>query len=87
MFRRLLIKALDIVIIPLVAFDLNGYRLGMGGGYYDKVFAFKKTHPTPKLVGLAYDFQKITDTPHNELDTRLDEVITEKQRYLFHPAS
>lgn len=74
-------QALDIVLMPLVAFDKDGHRLGMGGGYYDKTFAFRKRTIKPRLVGLAYEFQRIFCVPHGELDLSLNEVITEKQVY------
>jgi 5-formyltetrahydrofolate cyclo-ligase len=78
-------EALDLVLVPLVAFDANGSRLGMGKGYYDVTFAFLKnrlsSRSKPKLVGLAYEFQKVLRVPHNELDIKLDEVITERYRY------
>lgn len=75
-------QALDLVLMPLVAFDKQGHRLGMGGGYYDFTFSFCKWRTKPRLVGLAYDFQRISCVPHGELDLSLNEVITEKRLYL-----
>ncbi len=72
---------LDVVFLPLVGFDSHGLRLGTGGGYYDRAFAFRRWRQvwhTPQLVGLAYSFQQleeITPAPH---DVLLDAVITEK---------
>jgi 5-formyltetrahydrofolate cyclo-ligase len=75
-------EALDLVIMPLVAFDSKCHRLGMGGGFYDKTFSFKRTHSmTPKLIGLAYEFQRVERVPKSNLDVLLDSVITEKKRY------
>lgn len=74
-------QALDLVLVPLVAFDRKGYRLGMGGGYYDRTFR-KKGAKRPLLLGLGYDFQKVGFVPHTNLDVVLDAVITEKQFYL-----
>ncbi len=71
----------DIVIVPMVGFDHHCHRLGMGGGFYDKTFAFKKRTLKPKLIGLAYDFQRVSRIPTSGLDLLLDEVITEKRRY------
>ena len=74
-------RALDIVFVPLVGFDRRGIRLGMGGGYYDRALAFRRTRAiwhAPLLVGLAYALQeveRITPAPH---DVPLDLVITEK---------
>ena len=53
---------LDIVITPLVAFDASGNRIGMGGGYFDRCFAFLKGRKIwlhPKLIGLAFDCQRV----------------------------
>lgn len=78
--------SLDMVFVPLVSFDNRGHRLGMGGGYYDRTFAFKlrRTHLSgPKMVGLAHDFQYQTSIDNNPWDVPLDCVITESKRYLF----
>lgn len=75
--------SLDLVITPLVAFDSNGNRLGMGRGYYDRTFAFKKNsfRTSPFLLGLAYDFQEVESLQANSWDVPLNAVITES-RYL-----
>ena len=74
---------LDLVILPLTAFDHHGNRLGMGGGYYDRTFAFLKQAPSnlnhrPFLCGLAYDFQETPEIPSETWDVQLDAVITDK---------
>lgn len=76
---------LDMVFVPLIAFDLQGYRLGMGKGYYDRTFAFLagKTAKKPYLIGLAYEFQKVNSVFPEKWDIPLDMVITEKQTYEF----
>lgn len=60
-------RQLDAVIMPLVAIDKRGNRIGMGGGYYDRTFDFKHTDNAPSkphLIAFAYDFQLIeTQTP------------------------
>jgi 5-formyltetrahydrofolate cyclo-ligase len=72
----------DVVFLPLVGFDACGMRLGMGGGYYDRAFAFRRWRTTwhaPRLIGLAYAFQQVESlqaTPH---DVRLDAVVTEER--------
>jgi len=71
--------ALDLVLMPLVAFDSTGHRLGMGGGYYDETFAFLKHRrfwKRPKLIGIAYDFQQLNNLPDEVWDVPLDGVIT-----------
>lgn len=72
--------ALDLVVVPLVAFDAAGNRLGTGGGYYDRTFAF--THRRlrwrrPFLVGAAYGFQRVPALAVNPWDVPLDAVATE----------
>lgn len=77
---------LDLIILPLVAFDLAGNRLGMGGGFYDRTLSFKLTRSHwrgPKLIGLAHEFQMVRRLPAQPWDIPLDAVITEKQLYRF----
>ena len=77
---------LDMVFVPLVAFDQDGYRLGMGGGYYDRTFEKKlkdQKPTTPLLVGLAYEFQKQNNLVHQPWDVPLDMVVTESNTYKF----
>ena len=75
---------LDLVITPLVAFDLQGHRLGMGGGFYDRSFAFKKgRHHKPTLIGLAYEFQQCSKLPSQDRDISLDWVVTPKRLIRF----
>lgn len=75
---------LDCVLVPLVAFDTEGNRLGMGVGYYDYTFKFlqhvKRPHK-PILIGLAYEFQKVENCEAKAWDIPLDFVITEKNLY------
>jgi len=77
---------LDLIMMPLVAFDQNRNRLGMGGGYYDRTLAFKhKRQGHTILLGLAYSFQQVNFVPHNNRDVRLDAVATEKYFFLKQP--
>ncbi len=71
--------ALDAILFPLVGFDEYGGRLGMGGGFYDRTFAFSRIRPrlTPKLIGLAHDFQKVDQLPVEAWDVPLHSVITD----------
>lgn len=75
-------KILDLVILPLTAFDQKGNRLGMGGGYYDRTFAFTKQDGStacPFLCGLAYEFQEADKIPSKAWDVQLDAIVTEKK--------
>ena len=77
--------ALDLVITPLVAFDEQGNRLGMGGGFYDQTFSFlRRRHHwrKPRLLGVAYDFQRVTGLQNCEWDVPLYAVATEAGLYL-----
>jgi len=76
--------ALDLVLMPLVAFDAECNRMGMGGGYYDRTFAFKLARQGlkgPKLVGMAHDFQRVEKLNLADWDVPLKAVVTDKQRY------
>jgi len=72
-------EAMTLVVVPLVGFDADGNRLGMGGGWYDRSFAFRQTRPAPPyLVGAAFAMQQV----HSGLlpqpwDVRLDAVCCE----------
>ena len=73
--------ALDLVLTPLVAFDAQGNRLGMGGGFYDRTFGFlhRRRHwLKPRLVGLAYDFQQVPRLPAAAWDVPLYAVATDR---------
>lgn len=80
--------ALDLVLVPLVAFDPQGNRLGMGGGFYDRSFAFLKHRShwqKPRLLGLAYEFQKMERLAAEPWDVPLYGVATESELYLCRP--
>jgi 5-formyltetrahydrofolate cyclo-ligase len=71
---------LDVVVTPLVAFDHQYNRIGMGGGYFDRTFAFLRGRQNwlrPKLVGLAFDCQKVEKIEPNPWDIRLYRVFSE----------
>ena len=72
------LKYPDIILVPLLAFDERLYRLGYGGGYYDRYIekAYKKK-PFIK-VGLALSVQKIDNVPTTKYDKKLDYIVTEK---------
>ncbi len=76
-------RQLDVILMPLVAFDERGNRLGMGGGYYDRTLAFKHRIRScrPRLYGLAYELQKVAYLPIEPWDIQLDGIVTEQRSY------
>ncbi|TML16076.1 MAG: 5-formyltetrahydrofolate cyclo-ligase [Actinobacteria bacterium] len=77
--RRVATHRLDVVLVPLVAFDRRGIRLGYGAGYYDAAFAFRlrSRRTRPLLVGLAHAFQEVPHIDARAWDVPLDLVVTE----------
>ena len=72
---------LELVVVPLVGFTGSGARLGMGGGYYDRIL--KQISPNCLKLGLAYDFQRNDEIESKDWDVPLDEIITPTQHYRF----
>ena len=72
---------IDAIVVPLVAFDKRGNRMGMGGGFYDRML--KKVSAECLLIGVAYDFQLIENVPTESWDMPLDEVITPTTHFIF----
>ncbi len=66
----------DIVLTALLAFDDQGYRLGYGGGYYDRTIRALRSVKTVTTIGLAFDQQRIDAVPHLDYDERLDWIMT-----------
>ena len=67
----------DVILAPLLAFDLAGWRLGYGGGFYDRTIAdLAARGHTAKVIGLAYDGQKLDKLPIGPYDMPLDAVLT-----------
>lgn len=66
-----------VLLVPLLAFDRAGYRLGYGGGYYDRTLAALAQNQ-PTSIGLAFAAQEVDTLPHEAHDRRLDWVITEQ---------
>lgn len=77
--RKIAPEHLDLVILPLIAFDQLGHRLGTGGGYYDRTFAFLHAHPykKPIMMGLGYAAQQAESLPSDPWDILLECVLTE----------
>lgn len=76
--------SLDLILMPLVAFDVQGNRVGMGGGFYDRTLAFlkqRKNWHKPNLLGVAYEFQKQEQLITNPWDVPLQAIATEKNLY------
>jgi 5-formyltetrahydrofolate cyclo-ligase len=80
---RMTPNLLSLVLLPLVAFDTKGNRMGMGGGYYDRVFEFKQktSRHSPRLVGLAHELQKQGQLPTERWDIPLFAIFTDKNIY------
>ncbi len=77
-------ETLDLVLLPLVAFDKHGNRLGMGGGYYDRTFAFMRAPmQKPFLIGVGYQVQAAASLPIESTDVRLHAVLTEQGLQTF----
>jgi len=73
-------RSIDLVLVPLVAFDATGNRLGMGGGFYDRTFAYLHTGMAwrrPCLVGVAYQCQRYRQLPTEAWDIPLQAIVTE----------
>ena len=69
---------LDLILLPLLAFDNHGRRLGTGGGYYDRLIGRRRAFCRPLLVGYAYSAQLVPELPEDPWDQKLDAVITER---------
>ncbi len=84
-----LAKHLDIILMPLVGFDKQGNRIGMGGGYFDRSLGFmqqaikKQTaNKKPTLIGVAHSVQEVEQIPVEPWDIKLDMIVTDKNYYL-----
>ena len=67
---------IDVIIVPAVAFDRAGNRLGRGGGYYDR---FLKKQPHATLIGVGYDFQLVDEVPVRKHDQKVHRIILPSQ--------
>lgn len=88
--QKINIIDLDIIFIPLIAFDMHGHRIGSGSGLYDRTLIMKKIMKnikdpkiSYKLIGLAYSNQQVNSFIPNDWDINLDFVVTEKQWFDF----
>ena len=70
----------DLVVVPTVGIDRTGRRLGMGGGFYDRLFAFRRLRKhwrAPRMIGLAFDCQRVETVQAESWDLHFDAVATE----------
>ncbi len=77
----------DILLLPLVAFDNIGQRLGYGAGYYDRTLAELRNRSQVLAIGIAYDEQEIEPIPAGRHDQRLDAVVTDQRALWFNGAA
>lgn len=75
--ERIPLKEIDLIIVPGLAFDEEGHRLGYGKGFYDKVLGSKEF--SGKSIGLCFDFQLKKEIPHEEHDMKIDKIVTEER--------
>ena len=78
---------LDLILLPLVAFDMHGSRIGMGGGFYDRSLAYLKLRDQwrqPRLIGLAHELQRVDRIELEHWDIPLDGILTDRE---FYPVS
>ncbi len=79
-------RQLDVLFMPLVGFDIQGHRLGMGGGYYDATLAYltrRRVWKKPLLIGVGFECQRVERLPHDPWDAPLDAALTEHNLYVF----
>lgn len=67
----------EVVIVPLVAFDARGYRLGYGGGFYDRTLEGLRARRPTLAIGFAFAAQEVDEVPIEPTDQRLDMIVTE----------
>lgn len=68
-----------LLLVPMLAFDLRGHRLGYGGGFYDRTIAvLRQRNPAVRAVGVAFAGQEVSVLPDHENDMRLDAILTEE---------
>ncbi len=69
----------DILLVPLVGFDKNKFRLGYGGGFYDRYISRVSKFKKVLTIGFAFSFQELKKVPRNEYDQKLDYILTDKE--------
>jgi 5-formyltetrahydrofolate cyclo-ligase len=76
-YRPVSLDELNLIILPGVAFDLRGYRIGFGKGFYDRLLS--KARTTIITIGLSFDFQLVAEIPAVKHDMKVDKIITERR--------
>lgn len=66
----------DVLVVPLLAYDRHGYRLGYGGGFYDRTLAKLRARKTIIAIGLGFHEQEVAEVPHADYDERVDWILT-----------
>ncbi|HQT80905.1 MAG: 5-formyltetrahydrofolate cyclo-ligase [Ferrovum sp. 37-45-19] len=83
--EAVLIDDIDCILVPGLAYDKEGYRIGYGGGYYDKLLANQQGHSYK--ISIGFEFQRLERIPRESHDCPIDLLITETESYYFsHPA-
>ncbi len=83
---RATVVAPNILLLPLIAFDATGHRLGYGAGYYDRTVAALRKDRQILVVGIAYDEQEVAAVPTDRHDQRMDAVITDRRTLVVNEA-
>ena len=73
----------EVMIVPLLAWDARGYRLGYGGGFYDRTLELLRSRGPVLAVGFAFAAQEVAEVPTDAFDQRLDAVVTERGVTVF----
>jgi 5-formyltetrahydrofolate cyclo-ligase len=71
----------DVLLVPMLAFDRKGYRMGYGGGFYDRTLATLRALKKVTAIGVAYAGQEIDMVPHDDHDQSLDWIMTERETF------
>jgi 5-formyltetrahydrofolate cyclo-ligase len=80
-----LARQLGLILVPLVAFDAQANRIGMGGGFYDRTLAYRRHRQywrKPVLIGLAHELQKVEAIKQQAWDIPVNAILTESQSYI-----
>jgi len=73
----------EVLIVPMLAFDRRGYRLGYGGGFYDRTLELRRRDVDALAVGIAFAGQEVANVPHADYDQPLDWAVTERGAQRF----